>query len=387
MPKLPLKLEKRLQNRKEENSFRELSENNSEVDFFSNDYLGFSRSVIISENAQKLIKNLELLNGSTGSRLLSGNHSLFKELEDLLCHFHEAEAALVFNSGYDANIGFFSVVPQKHDVIFYDELSHASIRDGIKMSLARSYKFKHNDLEDLQKKLENLDRLGQDSEIYVVTESVFSMDGDSPDLLKLARLSEEFNFHLIIDEAHATGIYGKKGEGLLQKLECQDKVFARIQTFGKAVGCHGAAILGGSGLREYLINFCRSFIYTTALSPHSVATIIAAYEHLEKSSVELNKLKHNIEHFKSEIKKYALQELFIESDSAIQSCVVEGNRRVKQIAGKLQENSFMVKAILSPTVPEGKERLRFCIHSYNSEHEISEVLKLLANFARNFKYA
>ncbi len=386
MKKLPIKLEKRLQKRKELNSFRSLAEAKPGVDFFSNDYLGFSTSHLISENAKEIMRSSELRNGATGSRLLSGNHSLFKKLEDLLCDFHNAEAALVFNSGYDANIGFFSAVPQKNDVIFYDEFSHASIRDGIKMSLARSYKFRHNDLEDLQKKLENLDPRGEDSEIYVVTETVFSMDGDSPDLVKLAGLAEEFNFHLIVDEAHATGIYGKKGEGLLQKLECHDKVFARIHTFGKAIGCHGAAVLGGSGLRDYLINFSRSFIYTTALSPHSVASVIAAYEYLEKSSVELNKLRYNIEHFKEEIKKHALQEIFTESDSAIQSCILEGNSRVKQIAEKLQEHSFMVKAILSPTVPEGKERLRFCIHSYNSKEEISEVLKLLANFARNFKY-
>lgn len=385
MKKLPLKLEKRLQRRKEEDSFRKLLPFPDGVDFFSNDYLGFSRSGKISENSLKVLKQQSLFNGSTGSRLLSGNHPLFNLLENQLSSFHNSQTALVFNSGYDANIGFFSAVPQKGDIIFYDEYSHASIRDGIQMSLAKSYKFQHNDLPDLQQKLQRLNNEQEDSEIYVVTESVFSMDGDSPDLNHLVEIAEDYKINLIIDEAHATGVICEKGKGLVQHLKLESKIFARIHTFGKAMGCHGAVILGSKGLKDYLINFSRSFIYTTALSPHSVATIISAYRNLENDEKDVMDLRENIQHFRSEIHSNGLHDLFIESESAIQSCVFSGNKEVKTLAQHIVDKGFLVKPILSPTVPAGKERLRFCIHSYNSKEEISEVLKVLGNFVANNK--
>lgn len=385
MQKLPLKLEKRLQKRIEDNSFRKLLPSANGVDFFSNDYIGFSRSRLIADNALKISQQSGGLNGSTGSRLLSGNHSLFKILENQLSSFHNSQASLIFNSGYDANIGFFSAVPQKGDIILYDEYSHASIRDGLKMSLANNFKFRHNDLEDLESKIIRSSSKRPGSVIYIVTESVFSMDGDMPDLIKIADLAEEYDARLIIDEAHATGVIGEKGQGLVQELKLESKVFARIHTFGKAIGCHGAAILCSNKLKEYLVNFCRSFIYTTALSPHSVTTISAAYRFLDSDKDSLKNLKENIKYFKLEVQKNNLQDIFIESDSAIQACIISGNTRVKLAASDLADNGFVVKAILAPTVPSGSERLRFCLHSYNSKHEISEVLKVLGNFVANNK--
>ena len=185
-------------------------------------------------------------------------------------------------------MGFFSSVPQRGDVILYDELCHASIRDGLKMSDAKAYKFKHNDLDDLERKcqVERSRNCSQNSEIYIVTESIFSMDGDQPDLKALTSLSKELGCHLIVDEAHAFGVFGAKGEGMVQALGLENKVFARLITFGKALGCHGAAILGSAALQQYLINFARSFIYTTALPPHGVATICSAYEELSNISAK-----------------------------------------------------------------------------------------------------
>ncbi|MGA8852914.1 MAG: pyridoxal phosphate-dependent aminotransferase family protein [Christiangramia sp.] len=382
---LPLKLEKRLQKRKEEDSFRKLLPFAKGIDFFSNDYLGFSHSENIAERTGNILKEYGALNGSTGSRLLSGNHPLFKKVENQLASFHNSQAALIFNSGYDANIGFFSAVPQKDDIIFYDEYSHASIRDGLKMSLAKSYKFQHNDLIDLGQKLERFHKKSEDSEIYIVTESVFSMDGDSPELEALLDLAGKYNANMIVDEAHATGVFGKKGQGLVQQLKIENRIFARIHTFGKAMGCHGAVILGSSSLKDYLVNFSRSLIYTTALSPHSVATISAAYRYLENEQTHLEELEKNIQQFKAEILRNALKEIFVESDSAIQACIISGNTKVKKAASELQNKGFNVKPILSPTVPLGSERLRFCIHSYNSFEEISEVLKVLGNFVANNK--
>jgi len=382
MHKFPLKLEKSLQNRKDQNAFRTLGTTNSGIDFSTNDYLGFAKNHSIYNNTQSLLTSEDIImNGATGSRLLSGNHKLYPLAENLIAEFHAADAALIFNSGYDANIGFFSAVPQRGDVIFYDELVHASIRDGISMSHARSFKFKHNDLEDLRKKMQNC--ISEvDSEIYLVTESVFSMDGDSPDLIEFVKFAKKHKSRLVIDEAHAFGVFGDNGIGLVQHFGIEKEVFARIITFGKALGCHGAVILGGELLKNYLVNFCRSFIYTTALTPHSVANIISAYQELnafnsEKNISEIQKLRENISFFNTQLEENQLQEKFIYSNSAIHCCIISGNDKVKEVALQIQNKGFYVKPILSPTVLRGSERLRICLHSYNLKEEISSLLRQL----------
>lgn len=381
MKNIPKAITQKLQQREQNLALRKLSLPNDLIDFASNDYLGFAKSETIFHQTHQLLLNKKILaNGATGSRLLSGNHQLYQDAEDFIAHFHQADTALIFNSGYDANIGFFSAVPQRNDILLYDELCHASIRDGIQMSNAKAYKFQHNDLVDLEKRLRQAQSDSFDGEVYIVTESVFSMDGDSPDLERMTLLSEQYSCHLVIDEAHALGVFGDKGEGLLQSLGIQDKVFARIMTFGKGLGCHGAAILGSPELKSYLVNFARSFIYTTGLSPHSVASILVAYQHLVHQKNTLEALRHNISFFNQEKSRLSLKPLFVYNKSAIQSAIISGNERVKTIANQLQEKGFDVKPILSPTVPEGQERLRFCLHSYNSEKEISDVLNLLSTF-------
>ncbi len=379
--KFPKNLAAKLEIRKQNNAFRKLSFPNDLIDFASNDYIGFSRNkAIFEETHQYLIENKIIQNGATGSRLLSGNHKVYQEAENYIAQFHQSDSALIFNSGYDANVGFFSSVPQKGDLILYDELCHASIRDGIQLSNAKAYKFQHNDFEDLEKKITNYKLRITNQEIYIVTESVFSMDGDTPNLEELAQLSEKYKCHLVIDEAHALGVFGDKGEGLVQQLGLEDQVFARIMTFGKGLGCHGAAIVGSQELKDYLINFARSFIYTTGLSPHSVATILVGYQHLKIEKKAIENLRENIIHFNQEKNILGLKPMFVRSKSAIQSAIIPGNQNVKSIANQLQEKGFDVKAILSPTVPEGQERLRFCLHSYNTKEEISEVLSLLSRF-------
>lgn len=385
MPKLPLKLEKSLQTRKQENAFRRLGPQISGTDFSSNDYLGLASNKEIFESALELLKEQELCrNGAGGSRLLSGNHKLYDLAESFIAEFHQAESALIFNSGYDANVGFFSAVPKRGDLIFFDELVHASIREGIGLSHARSFKFWHNDIEDLQAKFAKQKQNFPEADIYIITESVFSMDGDSPDLVKFAEFFSENDAFLIIDEAHATGVFGENGEGLVQKLGIQEQVFARIHTFGKGLGCQGAAILGSCILRDFLINFSRSFIYTTALPPHTVATILASYRYLNASGGKerQERLQQNIVFFKTEVEKANLKHHFIFSNSAIHCCIIPGNDCVKEIARIMKERHFDVRPILSPTVSKGEERLRFCLHSYNSEAEISEVLKVLGKFVQ-----
>ena len=369
------KLHQKLLQREQDKALRQLALPNQLVDFSSNDYLGFAKSEeIFQQTHEFLIARNHKVNGATGSRLLTGNHSIYTETEEHIAQFHQTEAALIFNSGYDANVGFFSSVPQRNDIILYDELSHASIRDGIQMSLAKSFKFKHNDLVDLENLLIKFNQATdnrQPTTVFIVTESVFSMDGDSPDLEKLVQFAEKYNAYLVIDEAHALGVFGKNGEGLVQQLNLQDSVFARIITFGKALGCHGAAVLGSEQLKNYLVNFARSFVYTTGLSPHSVATIFVAYQHLAKSLQEREKLFQNIAYFESCLPTSISH---LPSKSTIHSIIIPGNERVKSIAHQLQQNGFDVKPILSPTVPESQERLRFCLHSFNSEQEIRDVL-------------
>lgn len=379
MKKLSAKNFDKLHNREIKNAVRVLGRQSSLIDFSSNDYLGFAKSETIFDATHQFLidKNIKI-NGATGSRLLSGNNTLYTEVESFLSEFHQSESATIFNSGYDANIGFFSSVPQRGDIILYDEFIHASIRDGIQLSNAKAFKFKHNNIVHLDEMLKRVQH--DNSEIYVVTESVFSMDGDSPDLTQMAKTCRKHNVFFIVDEAHAVGVFK---EGLVQKLNLQNDVFARIITFGKALGCHGATILGSKDLQTYLVNFARSFIYTTGLSPHSLATIKISYEEMLKHVQHQQKLQENIHYFIEEIKRYNLN--FISSCSAIHCCVISGNEKVKSLAKKLQEKGFEVKAILSPTVPENQERLRFCLHNYNFKEEISEVLGLLHKFVNENK--
>ena len=389
MDKFPGKLKEKLRERKASGSLRALREQDGLVDFSSNDYLGYARHKgIASWTAQLLSESETLLNGATGSRLLTGNHKLYSELEKILEKLHEAPV-LVFNSGYDANIGFFASVPQRHDLVFYDELAHASIRDGIRLGLAKSFKFRHNDLEDLREQLKKIRTSKPSQEVsgrecYVVTESVFSMDGDSPDLEALCKLCAGHGCRLVVDEAHAIGVFGPGCIGLMQAKGLQEQVFARILTFGKAMGAHGAAIAGNGLLKEYLLNFARSFIYTTALPPHSIAGLQAAchFSSTDSAGALFEKLRENIDFFRQGLASQGLTKYFHPSESAIHSCIIPGNSRVGEVAGAMRDAGFDLRPILAPTVPEGKERLRFCLHSFNTREEIEAVQHLLSDLIK-----
>jgi len=362
-------IQKKLTERLQHNNFRVLKTASGLIDFCSNDYLGFARSSKLKTLIlQEIKKYPDYLNGSGGSRLLTGNTVFVEELEQQIADFHEAEAGLIFNSGYDANLGLFSCLPQRGDTIITDELIHACIIDGARLSYANRYSFKHNNLNDLETKLKNAKGI-----CYVAVESVYSMDGDEAPLVEMAALMEKYNANLIVDEAHATGVFGR---GLVQQLHLEDQVFARTVTFGKALGSHGAIVLGSKNLRGYLINFARPFIYTTAPSFHQLLTTKMAYQLLENSQQEQKKLKELILLFKKEMQKKHGKTL-IESNSAIQSVLIPGNTNAKIKAEHLQKNRLDVRAILSPTVPAGMERLRICLHSYNTAEEINALTTLI----------
>lgn len=287
------------------------------VDFCSNDYLGFARSEVLRKKIQRMEAEYhDARIGSTGSRLISGNTRFCEELENRIAKFHHADAGLIFNSGYDANIGIFSSTPQRNDTIIYDQLVHASIRDGIRLSYARAFSFNHNDVEDLEKKLK-----AATGNIFVAVESIYSMDGDCAPLVEMSELCSRHGASLIVDEAHATGVFGKNGEGKVVELGIENKIFTRLHTFGKALGCHGAIVVGSETLRSYLINFARSFIYTTALPFHSLIAISCSYDLLELSDKGRIDLKNKISYFLNQLSAISHQLLAIKSDSAIQ-CVI-----------------------------------------------------------------
>ncbi|MEO8960813.1 MAG: pyridoxal phosphate-dependent aminotransferase family protein [Ginsengibacter sp.] len=361
-------LDKKLEDRMHANALRKLVIKENEVDFCSNDYLGIVENKLI----EKIISP-DLSHGSTGSRLLSGNYKLIEETEKLIAHFHNAEAGLIFNSGYDANTGLLGSVPQKNDTVIYDRLSHASLRDGIRLSFATAFSFLHNDLNDLENKLSSANAEGH--QVYVVTESVFSMDGDYAPIAEIVDLCGKYQAAFIVDEAHATGVVGRRGEGLVQKIELEKRCFARIHTFGKACGTHGAVVLGSEKLKQYLINFSRQFIYSTSLPPAAVGAIAASYQLFPEMEKERNHLQKLIGVFRNAHLKYKV----LYGDTPIQIVIIPGNDEVKKVAAALQESNFDIRAILYPTVPKGQERLRIVLHAFNSVEEVEDVIKILAS--------
>lgn len=354
----------KLKERIEQNAYRQLRLPFGAVDFCSNDYLGIVTNRLLQNDYE-----VDLRSGSTGSRLLTGNYDLIEETEKLIADFHEAEAGLIFNSGYDANLGVLSCIAQKGDTIIYDFLCHASIRDGIRLSLANAWSFLHNNLGDLERKLQQAT-----ANIFIVTESVFSMDGDLAPLAEIADLCTTYGAHLIVDEAHATGIIGERGEGLVQHLGLQARCMARIHTFGKALGCHGAIVLGSETLRNYLINFCRPFIYSTALPGMSVDAIKKAYSIFPCLYDERKHLQFLIREFQaSTIKQNRLA-----GQTPIQGVIVPGNSAVKEIAERLQKNRLDVRPVLYPSVPKGGERLRIILHAFNTHTDLQLLIKILS---------
>jgi 8-amino-7-oxononanoate synthase len=374
-----------LQERAENNSLRKLQIGKGGIDFYSNDYLGLAQN---DELRQKIAENYNKLspqdqkNGSTGSRLLSGNHELVMKLEKKLASLFGGESALLFNSGYVANTSLLATVTKKGDTIIYDSLIHASLHEGCRLSLANSWAFQHNNLQALEKKLQ----LAQGSK-FVVIESVYSMDGDIAPLTEIVKLCQAYQAYLIVDEAHSTGIYGTAGSGLCCQLGIQKYIFARVYTFGKAIGVHGACVVGSQILIDYLINFAKGFIYTTSLPPHNLVSIETAFDFIAANPQLAQQLQANIACYDTNIntilspldninipdKRVKLNQIQAIL-SPIKFIKVSENEACRFAAQKFVDAGFEVRAILSPTVPKGEERIRICLHHYNTLMEIQNLL-------------
>ena len=353
-------LKNKLSSRSDSNSLRILKDwPEANIDFFSNDYLGLANSVSKTDGSE----------GSGGSRLLAGNHKEHIELEAQLSAFYGGEA-LLFNSGFDANLSLFSSIPQKGDVILYDSKVHNSIRQGIRLSHAQAYKFEHNDLDKLEVQLKK----HEGKNVFVGVESVYSMDGNSCDLPALVTLCEKYKAAIILDEAHSNGILGKNGEGMAVEYGLEKKIFARMMGFGKAIGRHGSAVVGSNALKDYLLNFAHPFIYSTAMSCAQVNSIKHAFEVMGNEPERRKSLFDNIQYFKEQSSNL---ERVVATNSPIQFIKAPGNKNAKELAKKLIGQGINIAPVLSPTVDLGFERLRVCLHSFNTKDEIDLLLSKL----------
>ena len=251
-----------------------------------------------------------------------------------------------------------------------DELAHASLIDGVRLGKSQKVRLKHNNPLDLEKILK-----GSPGQNLVVVESIYSMDGDICPLEEMAEICEQYGAMLIVDEAHSMGIVGENGDGLVQELGLESKVMARIMTYGKGPGIHGAAVVGPKWLKEYLTNFSRSMIFSTAPTPHHFASISGLYDHLPEVNVDRQQLKENIEYFVSLRKNHSGR--WLNSDSQIQSLIIPGNKAVVEMGEKLKAKGINALPIRKPSVTEGEERIRFCLHSYNTKEEIDLLFNTL----------
>lgn len=359
----------RLTKRRGDGTLRHLGHQAGSIDFASNDYLGLARSKILSELVFMEWQHLQLQHGglgATGSRLLTGDSIYARNLEAHIAAFHQHESALLFSCGYMANLGLMTAIATADDTILFDAHVHASMRDGIRLSRARALPFRHNDLNHLQERLKSRASRGN---CFICIESLYSTDGTFAPLAAACRLAAQYGALMLVDEAHAVGVYGPQGQGLAAEQKVSHLLCAQVVTFGKALGCHGAAILGSAKLKELLINYARTLIYTTAMPVLNLAAIRCSYAllpTLDKARVQLQSLA-----------AICREHQLCDSGSHIQAVVMPGSWYAKQKASKLQEQGFDVRALVSPTVQQGKEVLRLNLHAYNSSQDLLRCLQLI----------
>ena len=366
---------------KEKNCYRQIflaeekksrGETGAFADFSSNDYLGLSFHPALLEGAEKALKDFGA--GSTGARLLSGDNPLFHELEEKPAVFKGKPSALVFNSGYHANVGMISALCGPGDVIFCDRLSHASIMDGILLSKARFFRFHHNDSAHLESLLESKRKSFHNA--LIVTESVFSMDGDIAPLREMTVLKEKYDALLYVDEAHATGIFGENSAGMIEECGLTSKVDIIMGTFGKALGSMGAYVASERLFIDYFINKARSFIFSTALPPSVIGANLAALEVVRKESFRRKNLLERVLYFRNRLRKSGIP---VSSFTPIMPIILGKEEKAVEISLKLKEQGYLLPAIRFPTVPKGQARLRLSITYLHSIDLLENLSKSIYN--------
>jgi 8-amino-7-oxononanoate synthase len=390
MNSLSRELALRLSDLHRQNLFRELRRVNSPqssriqingknfLNFSSNDYLGLANDLILKKAAVRAIEKFGV--GAGASRLISGSLAPFHELEEVLADFKKTEAALSFSTGYATAIGTIYALLGKNDIIILDKLVHASIVDAAKLSGAKIRVFAHNDLDDLEDKLKwaveipKTESGKRKAEILIVTESIFSMDGDAAPLREIVKLKNEFGAWLMVDEAHATGIFGENGRGLANEPGIAGQIEIQMGTLGKALGSSGGYICGSRQLIDFLINKARSFIFSTAPVPAAAAAATAAIQLVQSKNGETRRkmLHERIEQMNSEFRIPNS-----EFSSAIVPLILGDETKAVEVAAKLRRQNIFVPAIRYPTVARGKARLRVTLTAAHSADDISQLVSIL----------
>ncbi|GAP84458.2 putative 8-amino-7-oxononanoate synthase [Rosellinia necatrix] len=408
------------------------------VDFSSNDYLSLSQDSVIRNALISHLNNADEglsaapLNrrviGSGGSRLLDGNSAFVEHLERKVSGFHGSEAALLFNSAYDANVGLISCVPEAEDIIVYDNLIHASIHDGMRLSRAtQKIPFTHSSIvqpnagqsvvqendgidttasrgrpQSLEFTLKQLIHHNQRvrsgiSNVFICVEALYSMDGDMAQLQYICDLVESLlpkgNGYIIVDEAHSIGLLGDRGQGLVSELALEDRVWARVVGFGKAMGCAGGAVLCSSIARLYLINYARTLIYTTAMSFPSLASISAAYDYMiiEPAEQRRQQLRTLIQRCHVQLRSLherlrpATDILRLPGNASSSPIIPLFTKYSSSLAQHCQASGFMIRPIVAPTVPKGEERVRICLHAGNTIQQIDGLCQAIESWLNDIE--
>jgi 8-amino-7-oxononanoate synthase len=373
------RIEKLLNKRKEEGLYRTIrtiekrqggiisSQGKEYIDFSSNDYLGLSTHPRIIQAGKR---GVDKWGGSaSASRLLSGSFLIHKELEERVAVFKEKDKALIFNSGYQANIGIISALCRRGDVVFSDRLNHASIMDGILLSGANFFRFSHNDIDNLEYLLKR--ERSKFKQAFIIVETVFSMDGDKPPLKEIVTLKEKYNCLLIVDEAHATGIFGARGSGVVEEEGLSDRVDLIMGTFSKGLGSFGAYVAASATIINYLINFSHSFIYSTALPPWVIEANLVSLDLVEEEPFRRKALIENADFFRRQLNLHGFK---VKGSSQIVPLILGDTCQTVRFAERLQEKGYWVFPIRPPTVPRNEARLRFSINYYHSKKIIQKLI-------------
>ena len=346
------------------------------IDFSSNDYLSLAQHPYLKQKSIEFIEKYGT--SSSASRLLSGNYEYHVLLEEKIAKLKKKESGLIFGNGFIANTSLISALAQRDDVIFADKLVHASIIDGIILSRSKFFRFNHNDIQHLEDLLKKQRKNFKNA--LIITESVFSMDGDLAPLKDLVKLKELYDTFLYVDEAHATGVFGPDGAGLIDELRISDKVDVIMGTFGKALGSYGAYIAVSDILKQYLINKARGFVYSTALPASVIGASLAAIELLEKEPFRREQLISNSKYFKNNLIKAGIQVI---GDSQILPVLISDTERTVKLSQQLIEAGFYILPIRPPTVPEGSSRLRISLTYNHSKVILDRLSGILIKYIKN----
>jgi len=371
------------------------------LNFSSNNYLGLANHPLLIEASIKATK--EFGTGSGASRLITGSMSLHEELEKKIAAFKGVEAALVFNSGYHANLGIIPALMGQDDVVFSDELNHASLIDGTRLAKAKTHVYRHNDVGHLEELMRDLPppappykggetpplckgRLGgvDHEQRLILTDSVFSMDGDLCPLPEIIKLAEKYNAWVLVDEAHATGVFGERGRGVVEhsKIDSNHPRLIQMGTLGKALGSFGAYVCGPKELIDFLINRSRTFIYTTALPPSVLAASLAAIDLISEDGSLKNQLWENVEYFKNGLEKILASRgtaCCAPTDSPIIPIIIGDTAKTMDVANKLFEKGIWATGIRPPTVPEGTSRIRLTLMATHTKEHLDRCLNVIAD--------